>query len=549
MVGRWSGGDEETALRRFWMSLTLCLALAACGGGGPGGGGGGGDNTPTTADLSGVALASNGALASTQSPLASATVQVFDLAGGAVVATASTDATGAYLCSAVLGNAVPLNRTLRVVVQTGTQVVSGVVNSSGTSLTKHLDDVTHVAALAMLAAGGTTFTDAQILLFEQAARARLEGELAGDPTVRFALLSNQPAAAALAAAVAADVAGGLVANALPQVGSIVTSPTQFVVQGGTVDVTVTAADADGLAVWALVLRPGAAVAEAVALAAAGGTFTGSFVVGDNGTTLLQRTTVYIVVDDGRHAPVPQSIRAILVRPEGTFLLDILTETLFDEPASRAPADGLFDRLRPIYHRGDGRARRQVNPNQTIRGATCTVVDNTSFTGVTGNDGLLLLEVPLSLLNDRQIAIDAQIAGRVPYRQVLILPPDLAPLAGDRIEVDLVLATQAQWQSVATDTGLGTLNFGLVPLSAFFNVRNDVSLTGQVPGAQSFRPISSTVRADDGDFLFSNLPAGALTVSGTFTDPVDAVAADPFGPVEVDLVAGSVHAFAALLPPD
>jgi len=316
-----------------------------------------------------------------------------------------------------------------------------------------------------------------------------------------------------------------------------------------VQVSLAATDTDLLTVLALVLRPGAALPEAVVLTNAGGTFTGTFAVADNATAVLQQTTVYVIVDDGRHAPVPQAVRTILVRPDGLFVLDLLTETLYDEPASRATLDATFERLRPVYHRGAGRARRQVNPNQTIRGVTCTVVDNPTFTGQTGSDGLLLLEVPLSLLNDRLIAVEAQIAGRVAYRQMLILPPDLAPLAGDRIELDLVLATQSQWQSVATDSGLGTLNFALAPLAAFFNVRNDVSLGGAAAGAQSFRPIGSTIRADDGDFLFSNLPVGPLTVSGTFTDPVDSVATDPFGPVQVGLAAGQVHAFAALLPPE
>jgi len=539
-------------LRRIWLSLTICLALAACGGGGGtgggnnGGGGGGGGTNPTTGNLGGVALAADGDLATSQAPVASATVQSLDLLG-TVSASTTTDATGAYQFASALGSGVPLSQSLRIVAQTGTQIVSAIINSGSGGLTRHLDDVTHLAALAMLESGQTGFSDAEILRYEQAARARLEAALVGDPTARFSLLANQAAAAALAAQIRADVDAGLAANGVPLVSSVVTTPSQFVVQGGEVQATVTASDGDALSVTALVLRPGAAAPEAVVLTNTGSSFTGTFTVPDNGTALLQRTTVYVIVDDGLHAPVPVTVRTIVVRAEGTFVLDILTETLFDEPASRS-VDDVLGRLRPVYHRGDGRARRQVNPNQTIRGATCTVVDNPAITGVTGNDGLLLLNVPLSLLNDRIIAVDASIAGRVGYRQYLLLPPDLAPLEGDRIELDLVLATQNQWQTFAGNVGLGTLDYGLVPLAAFFNVRNDVSLGGVAAGAQTFRPITETSRADDGDFLFSNLPAGTATISGTFTDPVDTATINPFGPAEAELATGLAHAFAALLPP-
>jgi hypothetical protein len=157
---------------------------------------------------------------------------------------------------------------LRLVVRTATRIVSAIFNSSGTTLTRHADDVTHIAALAMLATGETSFTDAQILLFELAARARLEVALATDPSARFSLLANQAAADALAAAVRQDVANGLAANALPQVGSIVVTPTQFVVQGGTVEINLSATDSEALNVLALVLRPGAVAPEVVRLTAA-----------------------------------------------------------------------------------------------------------------------------------------------------------------------------------------------------------------------------------------------------------------------------------------
>ncbi len=234
----WSSGDEETVLRRVWVGLTLCLYLAACGGGGGttgggnnnGGGGGGGGGGATTADLGGVALAADGALAAGQAPVASATVQVFGLPTAAVLSTSSTDSTGAYQFSTTLGNAIPLNRTLRVVAQTGTRIVSGFVNSSGTSLTKHLDDVTHVAALAMLATGQTSLTDGQILLFEQAARARLEAALVADPTARFALVRIRLPRRRLAAQVRARCRRGLGGQRGAAGRSIVSSPTQFVVQ-------------------------------------------------------------------------------------------------------------------------------------------------------------------------------------------------------------------------------------------------------------------------------------------------------------------------------
>ena len=538
-------------MRRFGLTLLLCGLLTACGGGGSpaGNNGGGGNGQPTTANLSGYALAADGDLVSGQAPVALATAEVFALPAGAALATSSSDLFGSFLFSQATSNAVPLNQTLRVVVRTADRLVSAIFNSGSSSVMKQCDDVTHIAALAMLAAGATTYTDAQIQVYEIAARARLAAALVNDPAARFSLVANQVAAAALADLVRQDVAAGITANTLPQVGTVTTSPTQFVVQGGTVNVSLTATDDETLYVVALVLRPGATAPEAVVLSSNGDTYTGSFTVPDNDTTALERTAVYIIVDDGRHAPVPQTVRTIVVRPDGQFVLDILTETLFDEPASRAQLDAQLDRMRPVYHRGDSRASRQVNANQTIRGVSIALVDNPALTGTTGNDGLLLLQVPLSLLNDRLIGIDASISGRVPYRQYLVLPPDLAPQENDRIEVDLVLATEAQWQQVATGQGLGTLNYGLAPLTAFFNVRNDVALTGATPQAQSFRPITSTVRADDGDHFFSNLPVGPLTVQGTFTDPVDNVASQPFGPVELTMAAGRVHAVSALLPPN
>lgn len=542
-----------------WRPMALALLpalLASCGGGGGGGanggGNGGGNGGAQSASADGYVFGVSRQVATGQTPLAGMTVQAFGLPPGASpLATAPTDNRGRFAFGPATGNELPANRTLLLRATGSGRVVSGLLNTSVGITSKTLTEVTHLAALGLVAAGLAAVSNEQIALHEQAARAQLEAALSSSPDADYTLLAQQPAAARLgAAAHDAVTSGQVVTNRPPVLTNVTLTPTQLSHRGGRVGISCEVSDPDGddVTVSALVYRTPGEAPEVITLTFEAGALRGGFdVAGNDGdTTILIQ--VAFVADDGISPSVPGSIRTISVLPDGRITLDILTETLFDEPATREAISRQLDRMRPVVRRGRTARTRQVNPNQSIRGAQVVVDDVSGLQGTTGNDGLLLLSVPLSAADDGVLVLTASIAGRASYRQFLYLPQSITLRDGDTIEVDLVLATAADWQELANAMDLGTLNFSRAPLTAFFNVLSDVTITGGTPTKTYFRLLGETARGDDGDFFAANLPATALQARGAYADPDSLVATLDFGPFEMDLTAGQVNSGAALIPP-
>ncbi|MCC7492497.1 MAG: hypothetical protein IT204_09135 [Fimbriimonadaceae bacterium] len=540
---------------RWATCLTMVLALAACSGGGGtgdaggGGGGGGGGGTANTASVDGYALGAHRQAPAEQTLLTTVLVEAYALPfSGSRLAFASTNSSGRFVFSAAAGNGLPPDRTLLLRATGGTRVVSAIVNTIAGASSRNLNETTHIAALALQDSTGAV-SDASIARYERAARDQLNTAL-GSGALDYTQLANQTAANALATAAEAAVTAGTVPNnQAPSLSQLQLTPSQLGKAGGAVEISLRASDpeADTLTAVALVFTPGVSAPQVVNLVGAGGIFTGGFTAAANNTSETRLLTVVIVVDDGQQATTPTAVRTVTVLPDGRVLLDILCETLVDEPASRAAAvEAWRTAATPRWRRGGTRAR-QVNANQSIRGATVSVIDDPTITGTSGSDGLLLLEAPLALADDGAIGLLTSIAGRVTYRQFLLLPQSVTLAAGDRIEVDLVLATQAQWTSVASDIGLGSLNWALGPLTSFFNVSGAPGLSATA-ATTVLRSISSTGRTDDYDWFGSNLPAGAVTASGTFTHPVQANTSFGYGPANLALAAGQVAAASALLPP-
>lgn len=532
--------------------LVAGVVLTACVGCG-GGGGGASTTTPPPvelADIDGYAFGGSRALLTGQTPLAGAQAVAYTLPVGSVpVATATTSSIGRFAFSDATSNALPDDRTVLIRVTGSGRVVSGLLNTGSGGVSKSLNEVTHVAALALLAGGASGHADTEIDRYETAARQEVEAELSGEPTLDLSSLDHQDRAATVAARTA-TTAGSVTTNQAPQVNSVSVTPTELDYQGGTVAISVQADDPDGdpLTVVALAWLQAGGAPQTVPLTLQSGAYVGGLAVAGNTTQQLQRIEVAIMVDDGRHAGTPAAVRVVSLLQEGSVTLDVLTETLYDEPASRARMTAQLDRMRAVWRRGDTPRQRQVNPNQSIRGAAVVVDDQPDINGTTDANGLLLLDVPRRFLDDRVVSLTSSIAGRAPYRHLLVIPQGVSTRPGDIIEIDLVLATASHWQQLAVENDLGALDFGAVPLVAFFNVINTVNLGGLTPAKASFRPIGESVRPDDGDYLATNLPAGQATISGIFANPDYSPSSPPFGPHPVTLSTGTVHAVSALFAP-
>ncbi|MBI2301433.1 MAG: hypothetical protein HYU66_21215, partial [Armatimonadetes bacterium] len=76
--------------------------------------------------------------------------------------------------------------------------------------------------------------------------------------------------------------------------------------------------------------------------------------------------VALVADDGHHATTPATVRNVALNSRGQVTLDIITETLADEPPSRALLNWRLRSRGVILPSGRARTR-QVNANQTVRG--------------------------------------------------------------------------------------------------------------------------------------------------------------------------------------
>lgn len=539
-------------MKRICSATLVCLLLAACGSNGGHHDGGGGNNTGggtiAGVPLEGYVLVGSASRTDNLMPLANVTVQAFTLpVGSTPLAATATSPAGRFSFNANTGNGLPKNTTLLLRAVGGGSTVSALVNTGTNGAVKNLVEASHVGALAALTSGGSAVSASLLAQYEQGARIRI-----GSGGTDYTATANQAAAATLATQVAADVsAGKVVAIAAPTVDQVTASPLSFGSAGGTVHVSLRAVSAAGrpLNATALVASGSPLTVQAVALTANGSTFSGQFTAPANSGVSTAFTYVYLLVNDGVQPLGPAAVYTVTVLPDGNVTLDILTETLVDEPASRQSVDSLLSRMRPVVHRGDTRRTRQVNADQSIRGAHVVVNDVSGVAGDTGNDGLLLLNVPLSAAAKGYLSLTASFNGRVTYTQFLVLPQRQSLAAGDRIEVNLVLATQTQWQSsLATPLGLGTLNYQLSPLTGFFDVLNSVHLTGATAGATYFRPYSSSTRTDDGDFFAANLPAGQVTVTATYADPDVATSSLPYGPLTFTLVAGQVNAVSALTPP-
>lgn len=537
--------------------VVLLLGLGGCSSssGGDGGGGGNGNGNGNTlpddeAELDGTLFGVSRAAAEGQSPLAGIDVVARRMPGsGAVLARAQTTARGSFLFSLATANTLPRGASILLRAENDTRRVLGVVNTTGAANSKSLNEVTHLAALAMLEAGESVFTAAELALFETAAREALEAALVDDPQADSTALANQAAAQQLAEQIAIDVAAGAVTpNAAPTVGNAILLPTQLPFTGGTVDISCEVTDTDGDAVEVFALVWLEATPTVVPLSLSGGQFTGSIDLPGNDGESARSVQVGIVADDGRSAATPAVLRTVAILPEGRITLDILVETLFDEPADRARLVTWPDGRRPRVRRGVATRSRQVNPDQTIRGAAVVVNDRPEINGVTGDDGLLLLSVPMSLLDDGLLTVTTSLDGRISYRQALLVPEGVALLDGDVIEVDLVLGKQADWSELAALLALQPPDFAKVPITGFFNVLNNIDVGPTVAGTTRFSPLDETDRQDDGDFFVVNLQPGEVTASGSFADPNSDTASPAFGPVGLEMTAGEVQAVSALIPP-
>lgn len=528
----------------------LALMLVGCGGskstnGGSTGGGNTSGVTTVGVPVEGYVLIGNGRTDGL-APLSSVTVQAYTLPVGTVpLAAAATLTSGRYIFNANLGNGLPANTTLLLRASGGGRTISALVNTGASGATKYLVAATHVAALAGLSASSRALTASNIEQYEQAARTAI-----GASTVDYTTDANQAAAATLAQQVR-TAAPQVTTVAWPTVSSISVTPQSLDSSGGTVTASLQATSPAGrsLSVTALIASTSLNSVQIVTLTGSGTTFSGQFSAAANADPSTHLLTVYLLVDDGVHPLVPAAVQTVNVLPSGRVTLDILAETLVDEPASRTDLPTMLDRMRPLVRRAGTRRVRQVNANQSIRGAAVVVNDVANLSGQTGNDGLLLLDVPLTAAAKGYLSLTGSIGGRTPYKQFLLLPQGVALAANDRIEVNLVLATAAQWQSELADSmNLGTLNFGVVPLVGFFNVTNGIDLGGLNPGSSAYRPLSGSLRTDDGDYFATNLPAGLAVIKGAYADPSVPTRTLPFGPVSTQLSAGQVNAVAALTPP-
>ncbi len=540
-------------MKRVCAASLLVLLLFGCGGskstGGSTGGNTSGSNTSggntVGVPVDGYVLVGNGRTDGL-APLSSVTVQAYTLPVGSVpLAAAATLTSGRFIFNANLGNGLPAGTTLLLRASGGGRTISALVYTGTGGATKYLVAATHIAALAGLSGSSRALTASNLEQYEQAARTAI-----GASTVDYTTDANQTAAATLAQQVSA-AAAQVTPVAWPTVSNVSVTPQSLDSAGGTITASLQATGSAGRSVTATALVGGSSLAnvQIVPLTGSGTTFTGQFTAAANADPSTHLLNVYLLVDDGVHPLVPAAVQTVSVLPAGRVTLDILAETLVDEPASRTDLATMLDRMRPLVRRAGTRRVRQVNANQSIRGAGVVVNDVANLSGQTGNDGLLLLDVPLNAAAKGYLSLTGSISGRAPYKQFLLLPQGVALAANDRIEVNLVLATAAQWQSELADSmALGTLNFGVVPLVGFFNVTNSIDLGGLTAGSTAFRPLSTSLRTDDGDYFAANLPAGPAIVKGTYADPSVATRTLPYGPVSTQLTAGQVNSMAALTPP-
>lgn len=539
----------------------LCIAalaaalLVGCGAGGTSDPG-----TTTGREASGYVFgplrgaARSRAMADQQTPLSGLTINAYLLPGnGSILATATTDYLGRFSFSSSTSNALPANKSILLLATGAGRVLSAVINTDAATQTRTLTEATHIATLGIRDGEGAAVTDARIALFEVAARQALDTALTGAPNADYSQSGQQTAAAAVADSARSLVThGSVTANSAPLLSNVTVTPAQLTYTGGTVriDADVSDRDSDPVTVTALLFTQAGAAPTVLALSVASGHAVGNLSLAANNTAASKQYQLVLVADDGITPPVPQVSRTVTVLPEGKVKLDILAETLYDEAASRAVSlSELLDRMRPrVVRGGPTRAGRQVNANQSIRGATVTVDDAVGVSGATGSNGLLLLEVPMSAIADGVLGMRASIDNRVTYHQYLVMPQGVSLQAGDTVEVNLVLAPQTDWITFAANANVAGTNFAKVPILACFNVRSGISLTGVTPAGTRYRAIDTTSRTDDGDYFAAGFNAGTATLSGVFTDPSDAVLSYAFGPAQLALTAGEVGAMSALLPP-
>jgi thiamine pyrophosphokinase len=464
------------------VGLLLTLGLAACGGGG---GSGGVSGPQVDGYVFGAERASSSrqtSVAAQQALLAGATVTVYTLpATGAAVATTTADDSGHFIFSTAGGANLPSGKTLLLRATTSTRVVEGLVNTTYSVQSKSLSETTHLASLALLAGSATSFTDAQVALYETAARQALTSALASTPTADYTASSQQTAADLVATAAATLAAGGsLTAAAPPILSNINYSPPQLSSAGGTVNVSLALSDSQPASptVTALVYAAGATVSsQTVALTLSSSQYTGSFALAANTGQSASLYEVALIADDGVAPLTPQAVNTVTVLPDGTVTLSIQAETLYNEPAGRRPSlDTLLKRMKPVLVRPGGRRpARQVNADQTITGVSVTVNTASGLSGVTDSSGAVNLSLPLSTVSGGLVEITGSFSGRVSYHQFLILGQGTTLEVGDTILVDLVLAYQTDWQTFSTSLALGGLDYTKAPIISVFNVTSGTSL--------------------------------------------------------------------------
>lgn len=546
-----------------WGLLVVLAALAA----GCGGGGGGKPIVPPpptgAREVTGyvfgalrtvaAARAGEAGLATERTPLADVTVSAYLLpATGSALATTRTDRWGRFQFTQT--QALPAHKSLALIARGGGQTVSAVVLTDAVTQIVVLDEVTHVASLAIRANEGSSVTRETIGSYQMAARQATLTALQQSPGISLTADGQQVAASAAAAEARRIVrSGSQRANTPPRVGPVVLSPSQLPAEGGTtrVDVDVTDADSPLVAVHALVYDKAGEAPRVVELTYTDGQATGTLRLPTNQSTVVRQSAVVVVADDGTNAPVSSTPRIVAVLPPGTVTLDILAETLWDEAVARSQPDWerLLERLAPRVRPATRARTRQVNPNQSIAGVAITVDDVPSLGAKTGADGLVSLTVPLSAVTDGLLGVRATMNDRVTYHQFLILPAASSIANGDVIEIDMTMGTQADWRRWGDLARLTGVDFAKVPAFLVSNVQRELSLAGVSPMSTFWNPIDDkNPRTDDGDWLAAGVTPGAASLRGVFTHPVDPGLTYPFGPVAMELTAGEATAVGAILPP-